>query len=420
MASYRPRLPCDFRSSPNTATIGGSRALETLVIRLQQEQDKQQLMLLDHLTDAASFPMAASSNAFGPSPTNVMATTPPDQYFAHSHYAGSSTNSGKGNTPSNNMFGNPFAAATLTPNASNLPTPGSLAGRKRSRGDINADEEEMEPDGSLPTPASEPDLQPTKPRGPPITGEGMTLIYPGDPSYPASAESQSGTWLEENAARKPFQLNQLKRPSFSARKSQRMDASASGPDDLAQLVLPASMREVTEEPLIDEATRKLGISWTRMDSSEARQINQAAYAKFIINHYAALREVVVWFENSALPGYLVQCLNVYKGEREFYIFSHDLVEGRLVTRDPADLIPRLLMLPQGLHIAAPGGCIRAEMDAATVSQNEINNYVHHEAVQAGMIPAQPAQAGAAESITTSVAEPLAPEGVCSAHSMELD
>jgi len=389
--------------------------LETLVVRLQQEQDKQQLMLLDHLTDAAYFPMAASNNAFGASPTNVMTCTPPDQYFANSHYAGSATNNGNGS----NMFGNPFAAATLTPNASNLPTPSSLAGRKRSRGDIHTDEEEMEPDGSLPTPASEPDLQPAKPRGPPITGEGMNMIYPGDPSYPASAESQSGSWLDD-AARKPFQLNQIKRPSFSARKSQRMGASASGSDDLAQLVLPASMREATAEPLIDEATRKLGISWTRMDSSEARLINQAAYARFIINHYPALREVIVWFENSALPGYLVQCLNVYKGEREFHIFSHDLVEGRLVTRNPDDLIPRLQMLPQGLHIAAPGGCIRAEMDTATVSHNGIHSLVQQEAVQSGMIPDQSAQAVAGESRPTMLAEPLAPEGVCSAHSMELD
>ena len=191
----------------------------------------------------------------------------------------------------------------------------------------------------------------------------------------------------------------------------------SGSDDLAQLVLPASMREVTEEPLIDEATRKLGISWARMDSTEARQINQAAYSKFIVNHYPALREVVVWFENSALPGYLVQCLNVYKGEKEFYIFSHDLTEGRLVTRTPADLIPRLQMLPQGLHLAAPGGCIRAEMDISPLSQSQINTFIQPQAGANGMVPSQSMQCAIGQDPFVTA---LAPEGACSAHSMELD
>ena len=81
---------------------------------------------------------------------------------------------------------------------------------------------------------------------------------------------------------------------MTSRKSQRKHVSSSGgSNDLAQLVLPANMREVTTEPLVDEVTRKLGISWSRMDASEARQINQAAYSKFIANHYPALKDVKV-------------------------------------------------------------------------------------------------------------------------------
>ena len=200
----------------------------------------------------------------------------------------------------------------------------------------------------------------------------MTLIYPEDPGYTAAAESQSGTWVEEREERPQFRLSHTKRPSISTRKSQRLDAAAApGPDDLAQLVLPPQIREVTSEPLIDEATRVLGISWTRMDSTEALQISQAAYQKWIQNHYSSLKDVSIWFQNSAIPGYLVEAQNEYNGQREYYIFSHDLTEARLVTSDPAQLVARLQMLP-ALELAAPGGCIRAEADSNTKVHSEAN------------------------------------------------
>lgn len=319
-------------------------------------------MLLDHLTDAESFTAMASSNSFyTSSPTVILPPNPPNQYFANAHYADSTMAD-----QTSNGFSNPFNPAGPIP-----PTPGSLAGRKRSRGDIHTPEEEEEglADGSVETPVTE---APVKPRGKPVYGPGMMLIYPEDPGYTAAAESQSGTWVEERVERKPFQLSHMKRPSVSTRKSQRVNASASGSDDLAQLVLPPTMRDVTTEPLIDEATRVLGISWTRMDSTEALQIRQAAYQKWIQNHYAGLKSVAIWFENSAIPGYLVEAQNAYSGQREFYIFSHDLTEARLVTSDPAQLVPRLKMLP-ALELAAPGGCIRAEIDSITAAQNEVHS-----------------------------------------------
>ncbi|TKA83224.1 hypothetical protein B0A55_00645 [Friedmanniomyces simplex] len=251
----------------------------------------------------------------------------PGQYFTSSHYAGT-----------------PAIAQTPngTANGSIPPTPGSLAGRKRSRGDIHAEDEEedMLEDGSMPTPI------------------GGTM-------------AQSVTWAEDPASRRPFELGHIKRPSASSRKSMRKDASASGPDDLAHLLLPPQIREATAEPLIDEATRALGISWTRMDSTEALQINKAAYSNWIQNYYPGLKEVAVWFENSALPGYLVQARNAYTGQQEYYIFSHDLTEARLVTTESAQLVPRLRLLP-ALHLAAPGGHIRAETDPITAAQNEVS------------------------------------------------
>ncbi|CAK3765261.1 Hypothetical predicted protein [Lecanosticta acicola] len=338
-----------------------------------------------------------SSNSFFQSPTVVL---PPaqDQYFISSHYvdqSGPNRPTINGISPNGLSNANPF-----TPSVSTIgSTKGSIAGRKRSRGDVFSPEDEEDErleDGSVATPTTE-ELR--KPRGKPVYGPGMTLIYPEDPGYELAAASQSGTWVEEQAERRPFNLAHMKRPSVTSRKSQRMDSTASGPDDLAQLVLPPSMREACSEPLIDEATRNLGISWTRMDGTEALQISQKAYSKWIQNHYPALKEVSIWFENSAIPGYLVVATNAYNGQKEWYIFSHDLTEARLVTNEPSSLVPRLQMLP-ALHLAAPGGHLRAETDPITAAQTELD------AAQTDMM--------------NGTAPELQPSGGCAAHSMELD
>lgn len=360
-------------------------------------------MLLDHLTDAADYTSAMSSNSFFQSPTVVL---PPaqDQYFISNHYV---DQSGPNHPPINGISpnglsnSNPFTANgnLLNGPVPTGPAPGAIAGRKRSRADVfsaEEDEDERLDDGSVATPTSE-ELR--KPRGKPVYGEGMTVIYPEDPGYAMAAASQSGTWVEEKAERQPFDLAHMKRPSVTSRKSLRMDTNASGPDDLAQLVLPPSIREVCSEPLIDEATRVLGISWTRMDSNEALQISQKAYSKWIQNHYPALKEVSIWFENSAIPGYLVTATNAYNGQKEWYIFSHDLTEARLVTNEPSGLVPRLQMLP-ALHLAAPGGHIRAETDPITASQTELDI--------------------AQTEMMNGTAPELHPIGGCAAHSMELD
>ncbi|KAK4503438.1 hypothetical protein PRZ48_004353 [Zasmidium cellare] len=354
----------------------------------------------------------SSNSFFTSSPTVVLPPNAPNQYFANGHYADHQSNgpaingiSPNGLSNANGFASNGFTSNGTTPNAftpngtTAASTPGSLAGRKRSRADV-FDENEGDnrlDDGSVATPTTE-ELK--KPRGKPVYGPGMTLIYPEDPGYDMCAESQSGTWVEEHAERKPFQLAHAKRPSVTSRKSQRMDTTASGPDDLAQLVLPPSIREVTSEPLIDEATRALGISWTRMDSDEAHQIQERAYSKWIQNHYPGMKDIAIWFENKGLPAYLIAALNAYNGQHEYYIFSHDLTEARLVTTEPSQLIPRLRMLP-ALHLAAPGAIIRAETDPITAAQNELNGVQTDMINGAGMHSQQP-------------------NGACAAHAMELD
>jgi len=371
-------------------------------------------MLLDHLTDIAFHPphtaMPPHSNVFASSPVLALPLSHPDSYFNSAHYAGIN---------GVNQTRNPINSVPVTPNGSAIPTPGALAGRKRSRGDIHApeDDHEQHEGGSVTSPIEHASVNP---RGKPLYGEGVTATYPEPPSYAAAAEPQSGTWTEENVERKPFHLSHAKRPSVNSRKSQRKDTTVTSQDDLAQLVLPPLTREATREPLIDEATRLLGISWTRMDASEATRINQAAYSKFIQNHYPGLKDVAVWFENSALPGYLVEAWNGYNGRKEYYIFSQDLTEGKLVTTEPSQLVPRLQMLP-ALHLAAPGGHIRAQTNAAPARQAEANDSVQAEVINSG--------AGASilsdctrDGVQSSGADVERPatNGACSAHEMELD
>ncbi|KAK4543181.1 hypothetical protein LTR36_005731 [Oleoguttula mirabilis] len=360
--------------------------------------------------------MAAANNLYASSPVVGILPSQQNQYFDSSHYAYPAVNAINSQTPG--RLSNPF-----TPTGSIPPTPGSVAGRKRSRADITAPddgEEEQFDDGAVATPL---DAAQGKPRGKPVYGPGMTVIYPEDHGYQAAAESQSGTWVEEQAERKPFQLSHIKRPSVSSRKSQRRNAGACGPDDLAQLVLPPSIREATAEPLIDEATRVLGISWTRMDATEVLRISQAAYSKWIQNHYSGLKGVVIWFENSAIPGYLVRAQNAYTGQKGYYIFSNDLTEGRLVTTEPEQLVPRLKMLP-ALHLAAPGGHIRAESDPMPAMQNQPNGEQSSTANEPTQFSQEVSQLrGRIQDHLYpcgNSAEPQESNGICSAHEMDLD
>lgn len=345
--------------------------------------------------------MNSQNSFFTSSPTVVLPPQQPNQYFTNGPFNTTLPQSAQPvNDQAMSVFAEPMAATEPIP-----PMPASLAGRKRSRGDAHSPEEEAvdTEDGSITTPIAD---APAKPRGKPIYGPGMTLIYPEDPGYSALAESQSGTWVEERAELNQFQrqIAHAKRPSISSRKSMRRDTASSDNDNLAQLVLPPQIREATTEPLIDEATRVLGISWTRLDGSEAGRINQAAYSRWIQNHFPSLKEVTVWFEEKSIPGYLVAAQNACTNEPVFYIFSHDLTEARLVTNDPTQLVPRLKMLPNGLEIAAPGGCIKAEMDPASAAQNEVDR------VEVAM-----AKGGAEDE-----AMGAAPNGVCAAHEMEMD
>ncbi|CZT20830.1 uncharacterized protein RCC_06688 [Ramularia collo-cygni] len=293
----------------------------------------------------------SSNSFFRTSPTVVLPASTQEQYFGN-HYMETDTGGPIPNGPSSTF--NDFQNHSMTQVATQPGSAPSLAGRKRSRGDIFSEVEEdagRNDDGSISTPSED-------------------RAY----SYRSFAESPSEIAMGGCNEHDPFNTASAQRPQVASRKSQRMDSKASlpGADDLAQLVLPHTIREATTEPLIDEATRSLGISWQRMDSTEVLQIKQRAYSKWIQNHFSRLTDVAIWLENSALPAYLVTANNTNTGQREYYIFSTDLTEARLVTTDPSQLIPRLKMLP-ALELAAPGGKLVAETDPIPASQSEVDD-----------------------------------------------
>ncbi|KAK4987751.1 hypothetical protein LTR50_004404 [Elasticomyces elasticus] len=283
-----------------------------------------------------------------PSPTVVLPPQPSHR-FVSAHALGHRQQPQSYQSSKVHAFNRSFGQ----PNAMKQPAPSTrpaLAGRKRSRYGTHSPEEEDPCDGSF----FAPQPSPPKPRGEPVYGPGMTLIYPNDPGYPHSldAASQSGTWVEEVVASTTLE----RRPLIASRKSQRLGASATGLDDVAACTNTTTPRRPMEEPLIDGATRMLGISWVQMNRSAALEIAAKAYAKVIQNHFPSLAQadVEILCENTAVQAYLVE-ISGRALETGYYLFSNDLKEARLITRDPKELVSRCGQLP----VQTSGEIIRA-------------------------------------------------------------
>jgi hypothetical protein len=169
----------------------------------------------------------------------------------------------------------------------------------------------------------------------PIYGEGMVLLNPST-GISISAESQTGTWFEEKGETEtkvstPFE-GRPKMPS--SRKSVRLDSAAPPPprlDDIAAAVAPESPPKScsSSHPTIDDFTYALGIGWTKV-ASEDPDISAAArgWARYLENHYPRrINGAEILLKSKGLNAYLV-------GSQEgFFLFSEDLLEGRLVGRN---------------------------------------------------------------------------------------
>lgn len=251
--------------------------------------------------------------------------------------------------------GSIFSSGSSTSFGAKLAVSGPVNGkpsRKRSR-DEAAFEEAMNAPSvpSIPAPA------PAK-KEEPIYGEGMVLLNPRT-GLALSAETQTGTWYEEtleSAAAAPSvsshsQAFQSSQANTSGRKSQRLDPSAPRLDDIAlssvqrlqdsgtddnRRLLDATNRS-PNEPLVDDATRLLGISWQRItfdgDGDMAAAVR--GWKKYIDKQYSAyLLDSQILMKNRALNAYLVTARPVTPfgpaNSNAFYLFNDDLTQAQLV------------------------------------------------------------------------------------------
>ncbi|KAF1983300.1 hypothetical protein K402DRAFT_396770 [Aulographum hederae CBS 113979] len=260
-------------------------------------------------------------NYFASSPTVVL---PPQQ---HSHYFADSPNVSANHAYQQpNLFrevtmSNPRPVRPKFPRPPSLnylaSTPKSAAGRKRSRDESTEPNEEDLPQGAIIRPA-----EPPKPRGEPIYGPGMTLIYPGDPGYNIAAESQTGTWADEKQEQEE-QANKAGRPAVIARKSQRTIAGASSPTEHPHQMVSPSIITQPEEP-VDQLNLILGIGWKRLPDG---QVDAArGWERYIQNHFDVQNPTILVF-NEGLHAYLVRTQGL---QDNFWLFQEDLTCCKLI------------------------------------------------------------------------------------------
>ena len=196
--------------------------------------------------------------------------------------------------------------------------------RKRSRDHI--DDEELT---SLP--ATSAHLAVVEKIEEPIYGPGMTLLNPSSGNM-ISAESQSGTWIEEKVEDAEEKRAEAQRPILRPSKSSRLDLMAS----FKQVETPTTS---IPEPDIDPASMMLGVGWKVMASNdEDMQKAVRGWAKYIENHYP-LNSVQIISKSEGKEAFLVQ------SDEGYWLFKEDLGEGRLISTCWSGCIAGLTSLP---------------------------------------------------------------------------
>ena len=294
-----------------------------------------------------------SFNLFSDSPTMVLSPQePPHTFVDPSSFQQSDS---RLLTPNN--------FSQWTPSSSRTPVY-TAPSRKRSRDESTLADHDYFQDGSYFPRAPAP--PPSMPKYEPMYGEGMTLLNPVT-GISISAESQTGTWFEEAAAAKVARIPQPPssstststgkpiwpiKPALPSRKSQRLDTSAPGLDDIAFSTLSSDTTGIHScipskstplEPAVDDSTHLLGIGWTRLPSDDDAVAAARGWAKYINNHYPGVRDAQILLQSNGLSAYLVAAAD------GFYLFKEDLSEGRLVGRSWKACLANLRAVPMGFE-----------------------------------------------------------------------
>lgn len=312
-------------------------------------------MILNRLSDGPAMVLSPSQeNAFGQLPSQSLLDTPGSFHT----YPGKVNPSAFGaNSFPQPAVNNSFSAAPAPPKPS----------RKRSRDETAFDDARAvnAPPQPQPAPARKEE---------PIYGEGIVLLNP-QTGLAVSAESQTGTWYEEKsesqqATAAPISSRSIALQSDGAdisRKCQRLDTSAPGLDDIAlasmhQRLNGSGMADQHRtapatppaEPLIDDATRLLGISWQRIDTDDDMAPAVRGWTKYIDNQYAAyLHHSQMLMKSRALNAYLVAATPVSAFSPSFYLFNEDLTQGQLVASSWDSCLDNLRSTPPVFEGAAP-------------------------------------------------------------------
>ncbi|MCJ1325460.1 hypothetical protein MMC10_002123 [Thelotrema lepadinum] len=253
---------------------------------------------------------------FSNSPTLFYPSPPPHQfdYFSHDQSFQSPLS----------HWGLTNATAQNTPKPTR-PTLVSNPSRKRSRDEFNED--------NLPplTPASTNGLATMEVIEEPIYGEGMVLLNPSTGRH-ISADSQSGTWLEEKheeeraAAEKAAEeaAQALVMPDRPAKMGRVEPASL----DLQADLMSSPTSTASPTAFVDPASALLGVGW-KVIPRDDEDIQKAArgWARYIEVHYP-LDGVELILKSEGQEAYLVHAAHP---QESWWLFKDDLTEGRLVS-----------------------------------------------------------------------------------------
>lgn len=225
--------------------------------------------------------------------------------------------------PANPIAINPFAAS-----------------RKRSRDEISPEDEPILP------PSRTPGISPTA-----MYVEGMARINPLTGTA-ATAETQTGTWFEDQLERKLQPDTEAievqssdSNDELPKRKVQRRDTSSNA--EVPMSVNPTDASQITAaDPTIDQFTYLLGIGWTHLGEDSGSIAMARGFNRYIDNHYP-LTDSEVLLKSKSLDSYLVK---TYQG---YYLFPEDLTEARLVARTWEETLMNLQSSPIRFSWAQP-------------------------------------------------------------------
>lgn len=252
--------------------------------------------------------------------------------------------------------------------------------RKRSRDDTAFD---LGDDGSYFHAA---EVKPPEPiPEEPVYGEGMVLINPNT-GVALTADSQTGTWFEEKAdhdrLKQEIEAANFRPKLPTSRKSIRLSQTSNTFDPTlppstitpntttpnAPASPPKTACSSQSHPEIDDATLAFGIGWTKISSDENLASAARGWARYLENHYTAhIHNAEILLQSSGLNAYLVGC------QEGFYLFSENLLEGRLLSRTWEGCLQNLRQSPpvfEGERTLAAERTPGPDLDGVMMSQQQ--------------------------------------------------